>query len=65
MSRAPHSLFDRPSTLAASTLLSREAAKALADRVLAMGKADETRVNISSDWSGNTRFAGGENTPHE
>src|SRR5437762_4144143 len=27
-----------------------------------MGKADETRVNISSDWSGNTRFAGGEIT---
>ena len=62
MSRAPHSLFERASILAAATLLSREAAKALADRVLAMGKADETRVNISSDWSGNTRFAGGEIT---
>lgn len=49
MSRAPHSLFERASILAAATLLSREAAKALADRVLAMGKADETRVNISSD----------------
>ena len=62
MSRGPNSLFDRASTLAASTLLSRDAAKALADRILAMGKADETRVNISSDWSGNTRFAGGEIT---
>jgi predicted Zn-dependent protease len=56
------SLYDRRSTLAAAALLSREDAKALADRVLAMGKGDETRVNISSEWSGNTRFAGGEIT---
>lgn len=62
MSRAPRSLFDRSSAATAASLLTREGAKALADRVLAMGKADETRVNISSDWSGNTRFAGGEIT---
>ena len=46
----------------ASTLLSREQAKALADKVLAMAKGDETRVSISSSWSGNTRFAGNEIT---
>ena len=54
----PRSLF----TTVAPPLLSREQAKALADRVLGMAKADETRVSISSDWSGNTRFAGGEIT---
>ncbi len=38
--------------------MTREEAKALADRVLALSKsADQTRVNISSTWSGNTRFA--------
>ena len=42
--------------------LSREQAKALADRVLSFAKADETRVNITSGWSGNTRFAGNEIT---
>lgn len=46
----------------ASTLLSREQAKALADKVLAMAQGDETRVSISSSWSGNTRFAGNEIT---
>jgi predicted Zn-dependent protease len=40
-------------------LLSREQAKALADRVLALSAADQTRVNIVSGWSGNTRFADG------
>jgi hypothetical protein len=58
---SPRSLYDRRTTLAAA-LLSREDAKALANRILAMGKADETRVNISSDWTGNTRFAGGQIT---
>jgi predicted Zn-dependent protease len=58
---APRSLFERYST-AAADLLSRDQAKTLADRIFAMGKADETRVNVSSDWSGNTRFAGGEIT---
>ncbi|HYU78773.1 MAG TPA: DNA gyrase modulator, partial [Vicinamibacterales bacterium] len=62
ISRGPRSLYSRPSTLAAATLLSRDDAKTLADRILAMGKADATRVNISSDWTGNTRFAGGEIT---
>jgi predicted Zn-dependent protease len=42
--------------------LSKEQAKALADRVLSFAKADETRVNINSGWSGNTRFAGNEIT---
>ena len=42
--------------------LTREQAKALADRVLAMSKADETRVNLDSGWNGNTRFAGAEIT---
>ena len=39
-------------------LLTRDQAKALADRVLSFGEgAIETRVNITSEWSGNTRFA--------
>jgi predicted Zn-dependent protease len=58
----PRSLFDRPATSAPASLLDRDQAKALADRVLAMGKADEMRVNVSSDWGGNTRFAVGEIT---
>jgi predicted Zn-dependent protease len=37
--------------------MTREEAKALADRALAFSKADETRVNITSQWNGNTRFA--------
>lgn len=49
-------------TTDALPILTREQAKALADRVLALAKADETRVNIASGWSGNTRFAGGEIT---
>ena len=59
MSR-PRSLFS--STAAAESLLTAEQAKTLADRVLGMAKADETRVSINNDWSGNTRFAGGEIT---
>lgn len=51
----PKSLFD-------VDFLTREQAKALADRVLAFAKADETRVNINSGWNGNTRFAGNEIT---
>ncbi len=42
--------------------LSRDAARALADRVLAMAKGDETRVDIRSGWTGNTRFARAEIT---
>src|SRR5258705_11679045 len=42
--------------------LSEEQAKALALRVLSFAKAEETRVNINSGWSGNTRFAGNEIT---
>ena len=37
--------------------MTREEAKALADHVLSFSKADETRVNITSEWSGHTRFA--------
>ena len=37
--------------------MTRDDAKALADRVLSFTKADETRVNITSTWNGNTRFA--------
>ena len=40
-----------------SELLSREQAKALADRALSFSTADQTRVSITSEWSGNTRFA--------
>ena len=38
-------------------LLSRDEARALADRVLSFSTADETRVNITSELNGNTRFA--------
>ena len=43
--------------LGGSTLLSREQAKALTDRVLSFSAADQTRVVVQSEWSGNTRFA--------
>src|ERR1700730_13770649 len=42
--------------------LSEDQARARAQRVLSFAKADETRVNINSGWSGNTRFAGNEIT---
>ena len=39
-------------------LLSREEARSLTDRVLAFAATvDQARVNISSEWTGNTRFA--------
>jgi predicted Zn-dependent protease len=42
----------------AQGLLSREQARNLADRVLAFATGvDQARVNISSEWDGNTRFA--------
>ena len=37
--------------------MTREEAKALAGRVLSFSKADQTRVNITSEWTGNSRFA--------
>ncbi len=43
-------------------MMSRDEMEALAKRVLAMSKADETRVNITSGTVGNTRFAVGEIT---
>jgi predicted Zn-dependent protease len=42
--------------------LSEEQARALTQRVLSFAKADETRVNVTSGWAGNTRFAGNEIT---
>ena len=53
----PKSLFT-----ADATFLSADESQVLAHRVMAIAKADETRVNITSGWSGNTRFAGGEIT---
>jgi len=47
----------RPAADGASPLLTREQAKQLADRVLMMSTAEQTRVNIVSEWRGNTRFA--------
>lgn len=41
----------------AAQFLSRDEAKALADRILAMSRADQARVNINSGSQGNTRFA--------
>ena len=38
-------------------LLTRDQAKALADRVLSFSAGDQTRVNITSERDGNTRFA--------
>ncbi len=59
-------ITDEPKSLFAAPLdgdyLTRDQAKALADRVLAFAKADETRVSIASGWAGNTRFAGNEIT---
>jgi predicted Zn-dependent protease len=44
----------------ASGLLTREQAKTLTDRALALaGAVDQMRVNVSSERSGNTRFADG------
>ena len=42
---------------AGDAMLSRDDARALAERVLKFSTADQTRVSISSLWSGNTRFA--------
>lgn len=53
----PRSLFQN-----AAPFLSREQARTLAERALAMSRADETRISIASGWSGNTRFAGAEIT---
>ena len=45
-----------------TSLLTREQARAITDRALSFATADETRLNLSGGWSGNTRFAGGEIT---
>lgn len=52
----PRSLFDFSPP---PTLISRADAKALADRVLAIARADQTQVSMESGWEGNTRFADG------
>lgn len=57
MSNSPKSLF-----VADADFLTREQAKALCDRVLSFATADETRVNVASGWTGNSRFAGNEIT---
>jgi len=45
---------------AAAGLMTRDEARRLADRVLALATGvDQARVNITSTWSGNTRFADG------
>jgi predicted Zn-dependent protease len=43
-------------------ILSREEARSLCNRVLSLATAEQTRVTISSGWSGNTRFAASEIT---
>jgi predicted Zn-dependent protease len=43
-------------------ILTRDQARALANRVLALATAEQTRVTISSSQSGNTRFAASEIT---
>ena len=43
----------------ASAVLSRDAAQALTSRVLSFSTADQTRVTVVSQRSGNTRFADG------
>ena len=53
----PKSLF-----AAEGEFLSRDEAKALSDRALAMAKAEETRVTIATSWAGNSRFAGNQIT---
>jgi predicted Zn-dependent protease len=57
MAGTPRSLYLRD-----AEFLSRDDAKTLADRVLSFAKADQTRVNITSGWNGNTRFAGNQIT---
>lgn len=41
----------------ASPLITRDQAKELTDHVLSMSTAEQTRVTVRSEWSGNTRFA--------
>lgn len=46
----------------ADTTMTRDAMQLLTKRILAMTSADETRININSGASGNTRFAAGDIT---
>lgn len=45
-----------------SRFLSREEAQALCEKILKWARADETRVNYSGSWRGDTRFARNEVT---
>ena len=47
------------STPNASVVLSRDDARALTSRVLSFSSADQTRVTVTNERSGNTRFADG------
>jgi len=47
----------RSSVLDSGSLITREQAKALADRILKMSTAEQTRVNIDCSYGANTRFA--------
>lgn len=48
-----------PPASASSSVMSRDDAQALTRRVLLLSKADQTRVTVTSERSGNTRFADG------
>ena len=48
--------------MAKTSMNPREEMEAIARRALAFAKADETRVSIRNNWTGQTRFAGGEIT---
>jgi predicted Zn-dependent protease len=45
------------SLLAESRIFSREESQAICERAMKLSKADEIRVNLSSGYTGNTRFA--------
>jgi hypothetical protein len=44
----------RAAAVVAVPLITRDQAKELADHVITLSQADQTRVNIVSEWSGNT-----------
>jgi predicted Zn-dependent protease len=52
-------MMQAPPASASSSVMSRDDAQALTRRVLLLSKADQTRVTVTSERSGNTRFADG------
>jgi predicted Zn-dependent protease len=52
-------MMQAPPASASSSVMSRDAAQALTRRVLSLSTADQTRVTVTSERSGNTRFADG------